>query len=58
MAANYVVSKTSKGNWNVHRLGENRIIIHADTKNEAIKMGRVLSIINDGRLVISEQSTN
>lgn len=57
MGANYVVSQTSKGFWSVQRQGEKQIRIHADTKKEAIKMGRVLSIKNNGKLVIIDHST-
>ncbi len=58
MAVSYVVSKNSKGNWSVQRQGDKQINIHTDTKNEAIKIGRVLSIKNDGILVIAEPSIN
>lgn len=56
MSIHYVVSKTKKGCWGVKRQGTSRFSIHADNRNEAIKMGRVLSIINNGKLVIVDSS--
>lgn len=48
----YVVSKTNNGGWGVKRQGTSQFSIQTDNKNEAIKMARVLSIKNNGKLVI------
>lgn len=56
VSIHYVVSKTKNGDWGVKRQGTNRVSIHTENKNEAIKMGRILSIKNNGKLVIIEHS--
>ena len=56
MSIHYVVSKTNNGGWGVKRQGTSRFSIQANNKNEAIKMGRVLSIKNNGKLVIVDHS--
>lgn len=57
MTVYYVVSKTNEGSWGVKRQGASRYSIHATNKNEAIKMGRVLSIKNNCKLVIVDNSS-
>ena len=52
MLIHYVVSKTNNGGWGVKRQGTSQFSIQTDNKNEAIKLGRVLSIKNNGKLVI------
>lgn len=56
VSIHYVVSKTKNGDWGVKRQGKSRFSIHADNKPEAIKIGRVLSIKNNGKLVIVDHS--
>lgn len=57
MSIHYVVSKTNNGGWGVKRQGTGRFSMHTANKNEAIKMGRVLSIKNNGKLVIVDHSS-
>ena len=57
VSIHYVVSKTNNGGWGVKRQGTSQFSIHANNKNEAIKMGRVLSIKNNGKLVIVDHSS-
>lgn len=57
MSIHYVVSKTNNGGWSVKRQGTSRFSIQANNKNEAIKMGRVLSIKNNGKLLIIDHSS-
>ena len=56
MAIRYTIVKTSNGGWDVKRQNAKQISVHADTKHEAIKMGRVLSIKHDGVFVLDNCS--
>ena len=56
MSIHYVVSKTNNGGWGVKRQGTSRFNIQSNNKKEAIKMGRILSIKNNGKLVIVDYS--
>lgn len=56
MAVNYVVVKTTNGDWGVKRHGTDSFSMRAINTAEAIKLGRVLSIKNNGKLVIVENT--
>lgn len=56
MAVNYVVVKTANGDWGVKRQGTGSFSMLAENKTEAVKFGRVLSIKNNGKLVIVEKA--
>lgn len=56
MAVNYVVVKNASGDWGVKRHGTDNFSMRAINKAEAIKLGRVLSIKNNGKLVIVENT--
>lgn len=56
MHVNYVVVKNADGDWGVKRQGSGSFSMHAENKTEAVKLGRVLSIKNNGKLVIVEKN--
>ena len=51
-----VVYKSSHGGWGVKPEGALKASIHTNTKMEAIKMGRALSIKRGGKLEVIEES--
>ena len=48
----HVVHNSSKGGWDVMRRGAQRSSVHASTKAEAIKMGRIMSQRARSELVV------
>ncbi len=53
---NFVVYKSSRGGWVVKQEGALNVSMHMDTKPEAVKMGRALSIKRGGKLEIIDES--
>ncbi len=58
MAVYYIVGKVINGDWSVKRQGASSFRLLADNKSDAVKFGRVLSIKNNGYLVIVEHTIN
>lgn len=51
----YHVSPSSKGGWEIQKSGTAHANIHASTKVEAIKIGKVISQRSGSTLVIHEK---
>ena len=48
----HVVPNLPRGGWDIKRNGAQRASVHADTKAEAIKVGRIMSQRSGSELVI------
>ena len=48
----HVVHNASKGGWDVKRNGAQRSSVHASTKAEAVKVGRIMSQRAGSELVV------
>ena len=48
----HVVPNSSRGGWDVKRIGAQRASIHTTTKAEAVKVGRIMSQRSGSELVV------
>ena len=48
----HVVPNSGRGGWDVKRGGADRASVHAETKSEAVKIGRVMSQRQGSELII------
>lgn len=52
----HVLPNTNQGGWNVKKSGAQRASVHTKTKNEAVKIGRVISQRSESELIIHGQN--
>jgi hypothetical protein len=51
----HIFPNSSRGGWNVKKSSATRASVHTETKNEAVKVGRVISQRTGSELVVHGQ---